>query len=354
MAWQGHSGAFPAGKPTGMTLVELLVVIAIIVILMGLLLAAVQSARESARMVQCGNNLKQLGQAALQHEFSQGHLPAGGWGFEWVGDPDAGFGIGQPGGFIFNCLPYLEQTVIRDMGAGLGRGTTGNAKGLAAAEMIARPIESLTCPTRRGVQTWSFTNAAATMRNINWAAQPPDRVCFRADFAASAGNVFGTGWGKGPSSWASFQDRLLIPSVNAIYTGVCHQQSRVRFDQIIDGASMTYLAGEKHVNPAHYTTGKFIRDDQPALGGDDIDLHAWSDIPPRRDSRDSGTGATGSTPSGEPRFNFSRAFGSAHSGGFAVVLCDGAVRRVGYDIAPAMHARLGNRRDGLIIDEGKF
>jgi prepilin-type N-terminal cleavage/methylation domain-containing protein/prepilin-type processing-associated H-X9-DG protein len=92
------------------TLVELLVVITIIGILIALLLPAVQAAREAARKMQCGNNLKQIGIAMHSFESEHGTFPVG---IVTRGTPTPK-GTGDWGYLLHYLLPYLEQQAYYD------------------------------------------------------------------------------------------------------------------------------------------------------------------------------------------------------------------------------------------------
>jgi prepilin-type N-terminal cleavage/methylation domain-containing protein len=60
---------------SGFTVIELLVVLGIISLLISLLIPATQMARESARLVQCKNNLRELILAVHEHESQYGFFP---------------------------------------------------------------------------------------------------------------------------------------------------------------------------------------------------------------------------------------------------------------------------------------
>lgn len=104
------------------TLVELLVVIAIIGILVGLLLPAVQAAREAARRISCGNNVKQLGLALHNYHATYQQLPIHGVGPTNENTNDTRLADKRDGtaftrlelSYLVGLLPYIEQQPLWD------------------------------------------------------------------------------------------------------------------------------------------------------------------------------------------------------------------------------------------------
>jgi prepilin-type processing-associated H-X9-DG protein len=311
--------------------VELLVVIAIIGILVALLLPAIQSAREAARRTQCTNNLRQIALAMLNHSDVYRRFPSGGWGPRWVGDPDRGTDGSQPGGWIYNVLAFMEESALRS----LGKGANEAAKRAAVAKVVSTPVPTFNCPSRRPAIAYPFDlDPQAQALNADTAD-----TAGRTDYAANGGHNwpgFCCGTLNWPDSYATADNPAFWRYVYR--SGIIFQHSEVKLAQVTDGTSSTYLVGEKSLNPDHYDTGYDIGDNENMYQGDDIDSirGATRIFAPRQD---------------QPGQTSTYGFGSAHPSVLNFVFCDGSVHPISYTIHADIHVRLGNRDDGLSVND---
>lgn len=325
----------------GFSLVELLIVIAIVAALIALMLPGLQSVRESGRRTICQNNLKQTATALLLHHEVYSRFPGGGWGHEWVGVPERGSGIAQPGGWIYRILPFIEESSIYDLGSG---STAADAADLYSRR-LSTPLSVFICPSRRGEGVWPISDKYPYVRS----PKPYGSVTAvaRADYAINAGASHAFGFpgppdykmGDDPAYWSNAP----IPHK---FTGISHLRIAVALRSVTDGASQTYLVGEKYLEPENYTNGMSPGDNESMYAGYCSDLHRF-------------TGTIESlkfslSPFALPLNDFTPAdvtvagfyrFGSAHPSGFHMANCDGSVHLVDYQIDPEVHLRLGHRND---------
>lgn len=341
----GRNGGHPAAsrRTRGFTLVELLVVITIIGILIALLLPAVQSAREAARRAQCGNHLKQIGLGSLHHTEKHGHFPTGGWGWSWVGDPDRGFHRSQPGGWVYNVLPFVEQFALHDLGI-----NQASNKATLAGDMIQTPLSFMNCPTRRRAIVFTHNHGY-------YNAQPSGgssvRVA-RSDYAISTGDAAPDEFCAGPGSlpqgdgWPNCQPGdsggcSTCWTDTTILTGVSYQRSEVQPAHVLDGMSNTILVGEKYLTPDNYFNGADGADNENMYVGYDNDIYR--------------NGYVGRTPIPDrPGASDTFRFGSAHPAGCQFVFCDGSVKMLRFMMDAQIFAYLCNRRDHAAIDASKY
>jgi prepilin-type N-terminal cleavage/methylation domain-containing protein len=278
------------------TLIELLVVIAIIAILIGLLLPAVQKVREAASRTQCTNNLKQLAIAFHMHHDTLGVLPSGGTGW-WIpptynapGQPAVG--SAQQGGWGFQILPFIEQTAVWQGGGGTIAQCQINA--------IGAGIKTFFCPSRGGVRILPSTGS--------WYGPGGSYPHAQTDYAASNGDNTG--------------------AVAYGYVGR-------KMVQITDGTANTLMLGDKRLDLAYL--GQYMSDDNEGYtdGWDwDVERTVWG--PPQPDAM-LWTGNGGNL------------FGSSHTSGVSMAMCDGAVRFISYNISQQTFHSLGTYNGGEVI-----
>ena len=177
------AGRRPGGvAPGGFTVIELLVVCAVVAVLAALVLPAVQGARESARLTTCRNHIKQVATAVLHHEQSLRHLPSGGWGPNWLGVAERSSDSGQPGGWIYSVLPFIEATDVHDAVAGTTAATSAADYRACAAGVVA----AFACPSRRTSAARSLPGSIAYRTPFNASLSIPSGIV--SDYAANGGS----------------------------------------------------------------------------------------------------------------------------------------------------------------------
>ncbi|EMI45550.1 DUF1559 domain-containing protein [Rhodopirellula sp. SWK7] len=194
------------------TLVELLVVIAIIGVLVGLLLPAVQSAREAARRMQCGNNLKQITLAMHNYESSHRKLPA---------NYTTGAGISGNFSVFAQMAPFYEQSNMLDMihfdrplHVGCCPGELVTPHDTAAASMIP----TLACPSEDYERTFTVTTLSGTGPSQSYA---------------------GTNYGMNTGTGVGTLYDTRVPT-----DGILWINSKVGFEAVTDGLSNTAAFAE--------------------------------------------------------------------------------------------------------------
>jgi prepilin-type N-terminal cleavage/methylation domain-containing protein/prepilin-type processing-associated H-X9-DG protein len=291
------------------TLVELLVVIAIIGILVGLLLPAVQAAREAARRMSCHNNLKQIGLAIHNYHDTFGRLPPA-----WIAaDPATKLPNwhGEPGwGWAARILPFLEQTSVSENLIHLPLPITAATN--AQARVLSLAVYR--CPSDAGPPTFVLP-AGEDYLGSGGGYQPVE---------LAVGNYLGVFGTQDPHAVCS--------GARCDGFGPIVFSPDVRFSDVLDGLSQTFLVGERNSKHAPSTWVGMVTGGEHAHGR----VVGVATYPPNSEQDEE-----------EYEHNFS----SFHSNGTNFVLADGSVRLVAQTIDQKTYHALCTRNKSDIPGE---
>ena len=148
----------------------------------------------------------------------------------------------------------------------------------------------------------------------------------RSDYAINAGATLAFSF-NGPSDVAtgdapgySWPNMVGFGNPRFSFSGISHLRIGTSLRRVEDGASNTYLCGEKYLNPTQYENGESLGDNESLYSGYCSDNHRFTEM-------DLTPTADGAVPP-DPRTHFR--FGSAHAQGANMAYCDGSVRVVSF------------------------
>lgn len=279
-------------RASGFTLVELLVVIAIIGVLIALLLPAVQQARESARRMQCTNNLKQLGLALHNYHdtykiFPPGYIRNSGW--SW-------------GAMI---LPQVEQVNLYNR-LNTKKVNVSNATALTGSKTR---LDMFRCPS--DVSPDLNNNRKISVNGSQYEIAT-------SSYVAVQGNI----------------DPLPKKNPGSKGNGMFYWNSKIRMADVTDGTSNTFMVGERCWKLGIHQHNAAI---WAATSLNDGNYHFTLSI--------------ASNGSFQLNGNHTNAMSSLHPGGGLFCFADASVHFIPETINLKTWKYLGNRHDGNVLGQ---
>ena len=332
------------GRRPGFTLVELLVVIAIIGILVALLLPAVQQAREAARRMACGNNLKQYGVGLHTYHDVWKALPPCNQNFESAPNWNV-----AAVGWQARILPQMEQGPLFDKliwdqsnpNYGANSPVLKNGAYVAASQI---QVPYARCPSD------SYVGGLPGQANYT-GSMGSQKVTSNAGTGQPC-NIFYTvrinyeNVKNGNSDYGSSSDPLTLSGVFG-RGGV----AKMDFASMLDGTSNVIMVGEILPECHDHSGGGwwFINGAGNAHASTSCPINMLT--PCATDQNDA---IARNYPNPQcfdwSNWNISSAFKSRHPQGAQFVYGDGSVHFLMQQMNYTTYQRLGGRRDGQPLD----
>ncbi|MCA9195427.1 MAG: DUF1559 domain-containing protein [Planctomycetales bacterium] len=331
-------------KRYGFTLVELLVVIAIIGILVGLLLPAVQAAREAARRMQCSNNLKQLGLAALNYESAYKKMPPNHIWARQNGNNVANNANVEAWGWNVLLMPFMEQTNLYNQLRVSQMSLADLLAGITVAErkaMLEQDIATFRCPSDAA----EAQAKSARHWNGGWGAR------------AGGHNRWESGLTNYITNRGTRNQRQLVNDTHGMFM----EMRSIKLGDITDGTSNTFSIGERDSRWGRAGTWPGVRNPNGS-GMRGIYMNTATVRPPLNSTQPPYTWSSNTVGAGA-------GFSSLHTGGAQFVYVDGSVHFVTQNIDSrpdslggcnvwditvcqavyGAYERLGRRNDALVV-----